>query len=117
MEKKVLNREEVVKIVEEARRDPQNIIRMIQKYGDRAVKSIHEGRLHLDFDDREGSSFNQDLLNLMPFEMRHPVCFTSWKGIIYVHSLDSATMDCNFMGTGKILAEVILNYGDVKIEK
>ena len=112
MEKKEFNREEVERIVDEARRDPQNIIRMIQKHGDHAVRTIHEGRLHLDFDDREGTSYNNDLLKLMPYVMRRPVSFTSWKGIIYVHSLENEVMNCSAWRTADILTEIIMKYGE-----
>ena len=111
MVKKELNREEVMRKVEEARRDPQNFIRMIQKHGKHAIREIHEGRLHLDFDDREGTSYNNDLLKLMPYVMRVPVSFTSWKGIIYVHSLIDEVMNCSALPTGNILTEVIMKYG------
>ena len=112
MEKKELNRKEVMRIVEEARRDPQNVIKMIQKYGDRAISDIHNGKLHLDFDDREGTSYNNDLLKLMPFKMKYPVCFTSWKGIVFVHCLHMETMNCSSWSTADILTEVIMKYGE-----
>ncbi len=111
MVKKELNREEVMRKVEEARRDPQNFIRMIQKHGKHAIRKIHEGRLHLDFDDWEGTSYNNDLLKLMPYVMRVPVSFTSWQGIIYVHSLSDEVMNCSAWPTGDILTEVIMKYG------
>ena len=113
MAEKELNREEVKRKVEEARRKPQNVIKMIQKHGENALGKIIGGKLHLNFDDREGSSFNNDLLKLMPYEMRYPVSFTSWKGIIYVHSLDEEVMDCSSWGTGEILTEVIMKYGRI----
>jgi hypothetical protein len=112
MDKKELNREEVERIVEVARRDPQNVIKMIQKYGDRAIRRIHDGKLHLDFDDREGTSYNNDLLKLMPFKMKHPVSFTSWKGIIYVHCLDFEIMNCSAWSTADILTEIIMKHGE-----
>lgn len=112
MEKKEFNREEVERIVDEARRDPQNIIKMIQKYGERAIQNIHDGKIHLDFDDREGTSYNNDLLKLMPYVMRRPVSFTSWKGIIYVHSLDDEVMNCSAWRTADILTELIMKYGE-----
>lgn len=112
MEKKRLTRNEIYKMVQEARRAPKNVIAMIVKHGERAALNVHHGQLHLDFDDRSGSSYNNDLLKMMPFNLKHPVCFTSWKGAIYAHSLDNHPMDFTTCKTGDILTEVIMRYGE-----
>lgn len=102
--------EEARDIVEKVLTSPDNFIEMLTKYGDRAVHRINHGQLHLDFDDRENSSWNDDIINKLP--LYHPVTITSWKGIIYVHSLDYETIDCNCLGTREILVKIMTIFGD-----
>ena len=54
------------------------MIKMLKKYGEVAAYHINHGQLHLDFDDRENSGWNQDIIGLFPTEK--PAAMTSWKG-------------------------------------
>ena len=107
-----MNYKEITEMVEVARKMPENMVLMLQKHGERAVGQISHGMLHLDFDDREGSSWNNDLLKLMPVKLRYPVSITSYKGNLYVHSLDSEVIECSGLGTGEILTRIIEEYGE-----
>lgn len=107
-----LTKEEVKKLVEYALTSPVNMAKMLLKYGRVATYNIHHGQLHLDFDNRSNDSWNDDLINLFP--LKHPVTMTSWKGIIYVHSLDDPTVDCNCQGTREILENIVELYADEK---
>ena len=108
-----MNYKEISEMVEVARSLPANMALMTLKYGARAADNIRHGRLHLDFDDREGSSWNNDLLKLMPVKLRYPVSITSYKGNLYVHSLDSEVIECSGLGTGEILTRIIEEYGEI----
>ena len=109
---KYLSDEKIAEYVKDTLENPENMIKMLKKYGEVAAYHINHGQLHLDFDDRSGSSYNNDLLKMMPFDLKHPVCFTSWKGAIYAHSLDNHPMDFTTCKTGDILTEVIMRYGE-----
>ena len=108
-----MNYKEISEMVEAARSMPEVMALMTLKYGARAADNIRHGRLHLDFDDREGSSWNNDLLKLMPVKLRYPVSITSYKGNLYVHSLDSEVIECSGLGTGEILTRIIEEYGEI----
>ena len=110
LEENNFTKEAIVSLVVETLRSPENMIKMLQKHGKKAVYHIDHGQLHLDFDDRENSSWNDDIINMFP--LYHPVTATSWKGIIYVHSLDDETVDCNCMGTREILERIMEAHGD-----
>ena len=112
MEKKEFETWEVDQIVDEALRDPKNIIKMIQKYGEHAIQNIHDGKIHLDFDDREGTSYNNDLLKLMPFNLKYPFSITSWKGTVYVHCLDIESINCSGWSTTDILSTIVSEYSE-----
>lgn len=102
--------EESKALVEEKLTSPENIIKMLEKYGKHALYNLHHGQLHLEFDDRENTSWNDDIINMFP--LHRPVTTTSWKGIIYVHCLDNETIDCNCMGTREILETIMKIHGD-----
>lgn len=108
-----MNYKEITEMVEVARSLPANMALMTLKYGARAIEHIRHGMLHLDFDDRNGSSWNNDLLKLMPVKLRYPVSITSYKGNLYVHSLDSEVIECSGLGTGEILTRIIEEYGEI----
>jgi hypothetical protein len=108
-----MNYKEISEMVEAARKMPENMVLMLQKHGERAAGQISHGMLHLDFDDRNGSSWNNDLLKLMPIKLRYPVSMTSYKGNLYVHSLDSEVIDCTSLSTGEILTKIIEEYGEI----
>jgi hypothetical protein len=105
-----LTKEEVKMLVKYALTSSVNMARLLLKYGKFAAFCIDHGQLHLDFDNRSNSSWNDDLINLFP--LKHPVTMTSWKGIIYVHSLDDPTVDCNCQGTCEILEKIVELYAD-----
>lgn len=106
-----LSKTEIKKIVEEVLSSPCNMIRMLLKYGKRATCQIDHGSLHLDFDDRVNSPWNDDIIRMLPLDL--PVTATSWKGIIYVHCLSGNPIDCNGMGTHEILEMIMARYADV----
>ena len=106
-----MTKEQVRNKVEKARADFANVMVMIAKYGKRAVNNIQHGQLHIDFDDREGVEWNNDLLKLMPFELKNPVCITSWKGSVYAGFLDEVHCYSAYP-TGEILTEIIMKYGE-----
>ena len=110
MEDYKFNEEEIESLVEEILCNPVNMVMMLLKHGKRAANRIDHGQLHLDFDNRENSSWNDDIINMFPLD--HPVTMTSWKGIIYVHCLDEETVDCNCMGTKEIMQMIMAAHGD-----
>ena len=99
-------------IVEKVRKSPRNMINLLEKYGEEAARMIDDGQLHLDFDNRYSSNWNQEIIRLLPLEI--PMAITSYKGIIYVHCLDEETVDCNCWRTQEILEMMVERHGDVK---
>ena len=85
---------------------------MLQKYGRHALFRIDHCQLHLDFDNRENSPWNHDIINLFPTD--HPVEMTSWKGIVYVHYLNEEPVDCNCKGTREIMEMIYVPWGEWK---
>ena len=55
--------------VEDARRDKNVIVDMLEKNRDKTARNFKHGHLHIDFDDREGTNYNNDLLRAMPFKL------------------------------------------------
>lgn len=110
LEENKFTQEEIKTLVKETLESPDNMIKMLQRYGKRATYDIRHGQLHLDFDNRENSSWNDDIINMFPLD--YPVTMTSWKGIIYVHCLDEDTEDYNCMGTREILEMILAAHGD-----
>ena len=108
-----MNYKEISEMVEAARSMPEVMALMTLKYEARAIEHIRHGMLHLDFDDRNGSSWNNDLLKLMPVRLRQPVSITSYKGNLCVHSLDCEVIECSGLGTGEILTRIIEEYGEI----
>ncbi len=106
-----LSETEIEKIVEDVLTSPCNMIKLLLKYEKRATYQIDHGCLHLDFDDRVNSPWNDDIIRMLPLEF--PVTATSWKGVIYVHSLDGDPIDCDGMGTHEILEMIMANFADV----
>jgi len=111
MEKKELIREEVLAKVQEARRNPENIVKMLSKHKDMTAFRFEHGQLHLEFDDREGTSYNMDILKLMPYELKWPVMITSFQGSLYVHSLSDDPWCLSGETTANILTDIIMKYG------
>ena len=107
---KNLLKEEIAGFVKETLRSPENVIKMLQKYGETALYRIDHCQLHLDFDNRDNSSWNHDMINLFPTD--HPVEITSWKGIVYVHYLNEEPVDCNCRGTREIMEMIVTKCGD-----
>ena len=107
-----LSKEKIAEFVKETLESPENIIKMLQKYGRNALFRIDHCQLHLDFDNRENSPWNHDIINLFPTD--HPVEITSWKGIVYVHFLDEKCVDCCSKGTREIMEMIVTKCGDEK---
>ncbi len=107
---KYIDKKKIDMLVREVRGDFNIVLRMMLKYGDYSLQRMDHGLLHLDFDNRHNTPWNNELLWLFPMEM--PVALTSYKGIIYGHCLDNELTDYNCMGTGDILADMIMKYGD-----
>ena len=114
MEKKELIREEVLAKVQEARRNPEIIVKMLSKHKNMTAFRFEHGQLHLEFDDRKGTSYNMDLLKLMPYELKQPVMITSWKGSLYVHSLSDDPWCLSGETTATILTDIIMKWGEEK---
>jgi hypothetical protein len=104
---------EIKKLVEDTLTSPAKMIIMLVKHDKTAAPYIDHGQLHLDFDNRENSSWNDDIINL--FHLDRPVTMTSWKGNIYVHCLNEAPIDCSCMGTREIMEMIVKKHG-VKTE-
>ena len=98
--------------VENARRDKNVIVDMLEKNRDKTAQNFNHGHLHIDFDDREGTNYNNDLLRAMPFKLTHPVMITSYKGCDYAHCRDDEVMDLSNLSTGDILTEIIMKHGE-----
>ena len=107
---KNLSKGTIAKFVRDTLESPENIIKMLQKYGRIALYNINHCQLHLDFDNRENSAWNHDMINLFPTD--HPVEMTSWKGTIYVHFLDEKCVDCCSKGTREIMEMIVTKCGD-----
>jgi hypothetical protein len=105
-----LSKEKIAEFVKETLESPENVIKMLQKYGRHALFRIDHCQLHLDFDNRENSPWNHDIINLFPTD--HPVEMTSWKGLVYVHYLDEEPVDCNCKGTREIMEMIVTKCGD-----
>jgi hypothetical protein len=110
LEENKFTKEEVRTLVEKTLRSHENMIMMLEKHGKNAVYQIDHGQLHLDFDNRENSSWNDDIINMFPLD--YPVTMTSWKGIIYVHCLDDERINCSCMGTREIIEIILAAHGD-----
>jgi hypothetical protein len=110
LEENKFTKEEIKSLIESTLRSPANMVMMLLKYGNHAVRMIDHGQLHLDFDNRDNTSWNDDIINMFPLD--YPVTMTSWKGVIYVHCLEDETIDCSCMGTRKILEMILLTHGD-----
>lgn len=80
--------EKIKELVEKTLSNPENIIKMISKYGSYGVEHIDHGQLHIDHDDRVNTGWNNDLLKLFP--LSRPVTMTTWKGLVAVHFLDQS---------------------------
>ena len=65
---KYLSDEKIAEYVKDTLENPENMIKMLKKYGEVAAYHINHGQLHLDFDDRENSGWNQDIIGLFPTE-------------------------------------------------
>ena len=108
MEKKE-KKEIIKKLVEAILCDSQSMIRMLIKFGDMATSRIDHGQLHINYDDRVPSGWNQELLKLFP--LRYPVAMTSWKGTVSVCFLDE--LHCfDAVGTREMLEYVLEKWGD-----
>ena len=113
---KYLSKEKISEFVKETLESPENVIKMLQKYGKTALYRIDHCQLHLDFDNRNNSPWNHDMINLFPTD--YPVEMTSWKGNVYVHFLNEETVDCTSKGTCEILEMIVTKCGDeTKISK
>ena len=108
-----LSEVEIKKLVEDTLTSPEKMIIMLAKHGKSATHQIDHGQLHLDFDNRVNSSWNDDIISM--FHLDRPVTMTSWKGIIYVHSLDEELVNCSCMGTREIMEMIVKKHG-VKTE-
>lgn len=102
--------EEARALVERVLTCPENIIYMLEKHGSHAVRMLNHGQLHLDFDDRNDTTWNADIINLLP--LSRPVTATSWKGSLYIHSLYDETIDAGGRGTREVLELILKTYGD-----
>jgi hypothetical protein len=73
---KKLSLEEIGQFVKDTLENPENIIKMIQKYGKDALGYIEHGQLHLDYDNRNYSSWNDVFLYLVQLHnsKRHERC-------------------------------------------
>ena len=107
---KNLSKEKIAEFVKETLESPKNIMKMLHKYGRTALYNIDHCQLHLDFDNRENSPWNHDIINLFPTD--HPVEMTSWEGTIYVHFLDEKCVDCCCKGTREIMEMIVTKCGD-----
>ena len=106
---KKLSLEEIEQFVKDTLENPENIIKMIQKYGKDALGYIEHGQLHLDYDNRNYSSWNEDILKLFP--LKRPVVITSWKGTIAAHFQDwNVTFDN--IGSRAIIEQIVASYLD-----
>ena len=110
---KKLTEQEIKELVKDTLTSPAKMIIMLAKHGKIAAHRIDHGQLHLDFDNRENSSWNDDIINM--FHLDRPVTMTSWKGIIYVHCLEEELVNCSCMGTREIMEMILKNHG-VKTE-
>jgi hypothetical protein len=106
---KKLSLEEIEQFVKDTLENPENIIKMIQRYGKDALGYIEHGQLHLDYDNRNYSSWNEDILKLFP--LKRPVVITSWKGTIAAHFQDwNVTFDN--IGSRAIIEQIVASYLD-----
>ena len=110
MEKKE-KKETIKKLVEAILCDSQSMIRMLIKFGKTAASHIDHGQLHINYDDREPSGWNQELLKLFP--LRYPVAMTSWKGTVSVSFLDEVHR-FDVVGTREMMEYVLEKWGDQK---
>ena len=101
--------EEIEQLVENALEDPENVVKMIKKHGKQTLDYIAHGQLHLNFDIRDNSTWNNDIINLFP--LKRPVVITSWKGCLYAHWLDETT-DYTCKGTREIIEDILAKYID-----
>ncbi len=104
-----LKESEIKELVRTTLTAPENLIKMLVKYGRKAPYRIDHGQLHFDFDNRENSSWNDDIINMFP--LGEPVTMTSWKGTIFVHCLSEKPVDCCCMGTREIMEMILRNHG------
>ena len=103
-----LTDEKIKELVEKTLTNPENIVKMISKYGSYGVELIDHGQLHIDHDDRVNTGWNNDLLKL--FVLDRPVTMTTWKGLVAVHFLDQS---CYFgeEGTRNVFEYVLKKWG------
>lgn len=106
-----LSEEEIKKLVDKTLRSPENMIKLLQKYGKSAARQIDHGCLHLDFDNRYNTTWNADILALFPLD--YPVAITSYKGGIYAHCL-GWTEEFGGWGTHDILERILEKYVDAE---
>lgn len=101
--------EKIKELVQKTLSKASNIILMLVKYGNHGVYRLNHGQLHLDFDDRNPSGWNYDLLKLFP--LRYPVAMTTWKGTVAVHFLDESHV-FDVKGTREVFEYVLKKWGD-----
>ena len=106
-----LSEEEIKKLVDNTLSSPENMIKLLQKYGESAASKIDHGCLHLDFDNRYNTTWNADILALFPLD--YPVAITSYKGTIYAHFLEWNEEFCGW-GTHDILERILEKYVDAE---
>ncbi len=109
---KYLTKEQVSRLVSKVRGDYDIILKFIEKYGKDVLYHISHGELHLDFDNQCNSPMNNDILCLFPMEMS--VAITSHKGSLYGNCLDLNAICYSGYGTGEILTDMIMRFGDEK---
>ena len=106
--------EEITQLVRDILEDPDNIIKMIQKHGKEALEYIEHGQLHLHYDNRYYSTWNDDLIKMFP--LNRPVVITSWKGTIAAHFQDwNVTFDN--IGTRAVFEDIMSKYLDVDLTR
>ena len=98
----------IKKLIEKTLSDPKNMIKMLEKFGEQAVRLIDHGQLHIDHDDREPTGWNQELLKLFP--LRYPVAMTSWKGCVAVSFMEEVHY-FGEVGTREALEFVLEKWG------
>ena len=101
--------EKIKELVQKTLSQASNVILMLAKHGNSGVHRLDHGQLHLDFDDREPSGWNCDLLKLFP--LRYPVAMTTWKGTVAVHFLDESHV-FDVKGTREVFEYVLKKWGD-----
>lgn len=106
-----VKKEVIKKLVKTILENPENMIKMLKKFGNQATHRIDHGQLHINYDDREPLGWNQELLKLFP--LRYPVAMTSWKGTVSVSFLDEVHR-FDVVGTREMMEYVLEKWGDQK---